>query len=81
VDFTGNFPSKGRLSGSVDVPADGGVALRPYHEELSPDRGEHCSEPGGTGVLGVLIANFSKILILKIGPLAGPSSVEDLPPS
>jgi hypothetical protein len=65
----------------VCVSVDGGIALRPYGEELSPDRDEHCSEPGGTGVLGVLIANFPKILILKVGPFAGPSSVEDFPPS
>jgi hypothetical protein len=43
VDFAGNFPAQGRLPGSMDVPVDGGVALRPYGEELSPDGGEHCS--------------------------------------
>jgi hypothetical protein len=43
VDFTGNFPTKSLLSGSVGIPVDGGVTLRPYDEELPPDRGNHCS--------------------------------------
>ncbi len=64
VNFAGNFPAKGRLSVSVGISVDGGVALRPYDEELSPDRDEHCSEPSGAGVLGVLIANFPQVLVL-----------------
>jgi hypothetical protein len=38
MDFTGIFLAKGRLPGSVGVSVDGGVALRPYNKELSPDR-------------------------------------------
>jgi hypothetical protein len=70
VNFTGDFLALGRLPGSMGVPVDGGVAFRPNIEELAPDGGEHRSYPSGAGVLGVLIANFSKILVLEICPFA-----------
>jgi hypothetical protein len=68
VNVTGDFLALGCLPGSVGVPMDGGVTLIPNLEELAPGGGEHRSYPSGAGVLIVLIANFSKILVLEICP-------------
>jgi hypothetical protein len=43
VNFACNVSAKGHLSGSLGVPMDGVIALRPYGEQLYPDSGEHYS--------------------------------------
>jgi hypothetical protein len=57
------------------------VALLPHSEKLSPNHGNHSSDPEGASSVGVGDAISLQVLVLECDPVGGEPALEKLTPS
>jgi hypothetical protein len=57
------------------------VASFPENENLSQNCHQNCSNPFCSILVGLFVANFLEVYILKGYPFVRPASIESLPPA